>query len=314
MDINSIIKPDIEGARNFKPIKYKNELSEIGEPVKKTYSYGGYYYPLLRIGNEVELSFSQKYEILIEETKFFPKKEFKFTIGEVNGFYDTLGFIAIQTDDKARVLNMLNTIFGVSYAFGYKCLSIKESELSQISELPNVPHVFVSGWQITDTKRPIQGTYYGQRKQQIEFEQMDQILKISECILKDENLNELIHLLLESFTHFYNSEYSQSFLYSWFIIEKYIAQLFDDLLAEKNVTGDRKKKYKTQDKWSSDTRIEVLSLNDKIPSEEYNLISKYNTKRNHFVHRGESVEKEDAQTVLNLSKKIITNKITLLLQ
>lgn len=310
MDINSIVQSAIGGAKNYESTFDKTQKSsEIGTPVKEAISYGAYYYPLLRIGDEVELSFTQKFEIIIEEIKFLPKKEFKFSIGDVDGFYDTFGFIALQMDETTPVVNILNTIFGVSYILGYECLSIKESELVKISELSDMSHVFVSGWQITDTKRPLQGTYYEERKQQIELEQMNQIIKIAESVVKDENLNESIHLLLEGFTHFYNSEYSQSFLYSWFIIEKHVAQLFSDLLIEKNVTGERKKKFKNQDKWSSDTRIEILSFNDKLSSEEYDLISEYNTKRNRFVHRAESIQREDAETVLLLAKKIIKNKI-----
>lgn len=315
VDINSIVQPEMARVKNYEStFKNTHKSSGIGKSVKEIFSYGAYYYPLLRIGNEVELSFTKKFEIIIEEINFLPKKEFKFTIGSVDGFYDTFGFIALQLDETSRVVNILNTIFGVSCLLGYECLSIKESELVEISELPGMNHVFVSSWQMTDTKRPLQDTYYGKRRQQIELEQMSQILTITESVLNDENLTESIHLLLEGFTHFYNSEYSQSFLYSWFIIEKHIAQRFSELLIEKNITGERKKKFKTQDKWSSDTRIEVLSLNDKLSSKEYELISEYNTKRNRFVHKGESIGKDDAEIVLLLAKENVENKMNQFLE
>ncbi|NPE28607.1 hypothetical protein HNV12_11685 [Methanococcoides sp. SA1] len=244
---------------------------------------GAYYYPLLRIGDNVELSFSQKLSVLLEEAIFEPTKEFEFTFCGKKVFYDSFGFLAIQIENKEggkegnkenkelerqnKATKMLNTIFGTRLLCGYNCLSIKASELVHIKEIPENSRVFVSSWQHTDTKRPLSNTRYGHRKYQIEIASMVQIIKSAEIIYNDENLDELLLLLLESFAHYYDSEYSQSFIYSWFIIEKHIAQLFDKMIVENNITGERKKKFRKHDKWSSDSRIEVLNITGILPIE-----------------------------------------------
>ena len=116
-------------------------------------------------------------------------------------------------------------------------------------------------------------------------------------------------MTLESFTHFYNSEYSQSFLFSWLIIEKYISRLFEEMLSEKEVSGKRKKKFKTQDKWSTETKIEVLNFNGIINLDEYNFFIRFNTKRNEFAHKGKTIDQKESKELFEFSENVIENEI-----
>ena len=154
-----------------------------------------------------------------------------------------------------------------------------------------------------------------QRKVKISLEDIGKILIISQIALNNNSLKDKINYFLESSTHFNNEEYQQSFIFSWLIAENYISELFNEMLLSKGVSSKRRKKLSTQDKWSMDSKIEVLEVMDYISKKEYDFLSEYNKKRNKLVHTGEIVSEEDANEVLlhglDLIKRILDQeKIT----
>lgn len=329
--VHEIIKSSINTtSQEYLAKSFNNKLTPKEKATEPQYI-GAYYYPLLRIGDNVDLPFSQRLSISLGDEIFEPHKDFEFKFCGKKLFCDTFGFLAIQVevdnkdeDDEIILRNIelekqneitkiLNTIFGVSLICGYGCLSVKPSELVVVKENTYSSQIFVSSWNYTDTKRPLSHTRYGHRQNQIKIDSMEQIIKVAETIYNHKELDDLL-LFLESYTHYYNSEYSQSFLYSWFIIEKYIVRLFKEMLAEKKITGDRKEKFNKHDKWTSESRIEVLNIAGKLPTQEYNLISNYNTRRNQFVHKGKPILKEDARVLFELSKEIITDRVKLVVE
>jgi hypothetical protein len=329
--VHEIIKSSINTTSQENLAKsFNNKLTPKEKTTELQYM-GAYYYPLLRIGDDVELPFSQRLSILLGDELFYPCKDFEFNFCGKKLFCDTFGFLAIQVeadnkdeDDEILLMNIeiekqneiakiLNTIFGVSLICGYGCLSVKPSELVVVKENTYSSQLFVSSWNYIDTKRPLNNTRYGHRKNQIKIDSMEQIIKVAETIYNHKELDDLL-LYLESYTHYYNSEYSQSFLYSWFIIEKFIVRRFKEMLSEKKITGDRKEKFNKHDKWTSESRIEVLNIAGKLSTQEYDIISNYNTRRNHFVHKGKPISKEEAKDLLELSEGIITERVKIMIE
>ena len=275
---------------------------------------GAYYYPTIRIGDNLELSFQEKLTNSIGTPIYFPQVDYEFSLNGKFSFFDSFGFIGIQTDSEKEATQILNTIFGVSLILGFDSLSVRESEL--FSATMNSESKFLGGfsWQNSDTKRPSPYSAHGLRKTAIPIDSMKEIIDIAEKVLRNDTLNDSILFLLESYTHLHNSEYSPSFIFSWFIIEKQISQLFDEMLSEKDVSKRRQKKFENHEKWSSDTKIEVLNFCGKITNDEHQHISKYNKMRNKLVHQNNKLDENVSNELFEFSKQIVKDQVISLLE
>lgn len=271
--------------------------------------FGAYYYPGIRIGDNLELTFKEKLTNTIGKPIYLPEAEYKFNFNGKHGFFDTFGFVAIQNETVTEAIKILNTIFGVSLIFDFDSLSVREFELYSMKMDPE--SLSIGGFSYFDqnTKRFTPYSSHGLRKKAISLDSMNKIISIAEKVSHDKNTNELLLFLLESFTHLYNFEFSQSFLFSWLVAEKHISRLFEEMLLGKKVLPDRKDKFKNHDKWSTETKIEVLDFAGKINSKDYNFLIKFNTKRNNFAHKGKIIEQQESKELFEFSKNIIKDEI-----
>jgi hypothetical protein len=121
---------------------------------------------------------------------------------------------------------------------------------------------------------------------------------------------EELRLLSEAFTHINDAEYSQSFVMSWSIIERYISELWKKRLDGKDMDGERIGKLLNSAQWSVDYQLEVLNLSGEIADGEYDIFIEMKSKRNKFIHKGKQIAKEDAERCFNLAKNIVIRKIT----
>lgn len=283
------------------------------EPTKKDYFkiIGAYFNPPIRIGDQLELSFKDKLTSSIGSQLFYPTIESEFKLGDKIVIFDTFGFIGIQTESKEEAINVLNTIFGVSLFFGVKSLSVRESELvlTKFDSVSKSLSSFTS--QISNSNRPMPGSSHHFRQNAISISSMVEILNIAQTVLLNKKLNELLLLLIDSYTHLCDSEYSPSFIFSWFIVEVHISQLFEKMLADKNISNKRQTKYANHGIWSSSTKIEVLNLCDILSDEEYLDFDKYNKKRNDIVHNGQKVNEDEAKMLFELSKEVLNQYISI---
>ncbi len=114
--------------------------------------------------------------------------------------------------------------------------------------------------------------------------------RLQEAIMEAEKLYpnlkavEELRLFIESFTHFNDSEYAQSFVLSWSIIERHLYELRTKKLAEMDLDEDRQSKLLNTVQWSTDYLIEVLSLSADISDLEHEAYGELKKKRNRFIH------------------------------
>lgn len=271
---------------------------------------GTYYYPIVRIGDRLELSFKEKlYGPNVFET---PKYEFEFTLKGKKGYYDKYGFVAIQPENEKEAIKVINTIFGVSLILGVESLSVRESELISSEIDPDYPvlgrslggyswHSSCKRFTSTNSKEP--------RRIGITLNKMNRIIKTAEEVSLDEELNDLLLFLLESHTHLNSYEFSQSFMFSWFIVEKFVSRLFAEVLCEISAKGNQKGKIKKYDKWSIANKIEFLNFVGKIDEQKYEFLIGYNTKRNNFIHDGKAINESDTKKLYDFGFNIVKNEI-----
>ena len=119
-----------------------------------------------------------------------------------------------------------------------------------------------------------------------------------------------MRLLNEGLTHLTNSEFAQSFIMSWSIIERHYYDIWFTLLSQRNIDHERSSKLTNPNQWSIDYVLEVLELENKIDENSYDLLMELKRKRNKFYYNGKQVAKDDADRSLQYAKKLLVNKIS----
>jgi len=272
--------------------------------------FGAYFFPPVRIGDNVELSFKEKFINMVGNPIIEPEIENEFILGDLRGFFDRYGFIGFQTDNESEAIQALNVIFGVSNLFKERTIfPVREQDLISFTKDPENNNLGGFGYRITQIKNQNPFSPRGERKIKFSFSEMNTILRISQSILENPSLKNAIYYSLENSAHLKNDEYPQSFIFSWLIVENYISELFDALLSSKEINRERRKKFDNQDKWSMDSKIEILAMMDCISKSEYEFLSKYNKKRNRFIHSGETISEDEANEAESFSLEIIKRKI-----
>ena len=113
-------------------------------------------------------------------------------------------------------------------------------------------------------------------------------------------MNDSLHFLLESYAHMDSFELSQSFMFSWFIVERHISQLF--------VSVGFKKKYTIA------TKIKKLNDSGIIDDNEYGFLIKYKDIRNNLIHTGKTIAEYESTRLFEFSRDIIKNEINQILK
>lgn len=272
--------------------------------------FGTYYYPGVRIGDSQEISFKEK---LYGPNVFdSPKYEFEFMFNGRKGYYDRYGFIAIQIENEKDAIKILNTIFGVSLILGIESSSMRESELISSEINPDAPVLGSSlggySWH-SSSKRFTPSHLKESRRIGITPDRMSRIIKIAEEVSLDEELNDLLYFLLESYTHSNSLEFSQSFMFSWFIVEKFVLRSFVEVLHEIGARGNQDKKIKSYNKWPIAKKIEFLNFVGKIDELKNTFLTDYNLKRNNFIHNGDAIDESDSKELYDFCFSIVKSEI-----
>ncbi|MGD0079817.1 MAG: hypothetical protein ABSB80_04105 [Methanoregula sp.] len=279
--------------------------------IKRRNFFGSYYSPGARIGDNVELPFREK---IFGPNMEYPKYEYGFAFNGRMGFYDRYGLVIIEGESEAEAIKIINTIFGISILYGIEAFSVRKSDV--LSTDP--PFDFVPlGQSLGSYSRKI-SKITGQapnffamiKKTQINFEKMQEIIKVSEIVFRNENLNESLLFLLESNTHLKNSEFSQAYIFCWLIVEQYISKKFRILLSEKKEIAGKQGKNKDPDKERNSHKLKLLYSNGNLGVQEYSFLTEYNKKRNDFVHSGKTITEPDAENLFLFAFKIVQDEIS----
>ena len=293
-------------------IGHKSEVTQVQiHPKRGIKGYGAHFYPPIWIGEIRKRSFKQK---VFESGYPWPSKVLDFNFNRKKLVVNSDGFVGVEAEDRIEALRILNTIFGIAFMSGINCLSARESEVSEINIDPESLKITSATWEVSSL-RSLPMEWYGLRAifyhpKQVSKELIEEILKKAEVISKDEELAELLIFLIEGFTHYSNSEYSQSFIVNWLIVEKYLSELWLRTLNEREIKGKRKDKLTNPAQWSLDYVIETLNLAGELDNDTYKELMDLKTKRNKFVHGGEAVDKSACEKLMSFSFKIVEDKLS----
>jgi hypothetical protein len=222
------------------------------------------------------------------------------------------GQIFVLTTSSAEALRILNTIMSVATLRGFECYAIRENELGngqydkQTKSLKQSTMTFSS-------MRMMQGNlftepfFFGRRE--IQESKLREFISEAERYYANQKLVEELRLFIESFTHLKDSEYGQSFILAWTIIERFLYELWEKKLHEMDIDENRHSKLLNTAQWTVDYVLEVLSMVSDISDIQYEEFSELKTKRNKYTHKGKVISKEDAERCLNRAREIVLTKL-----
>ena len=315
IDYYKILEKSISEAKSrAKTIREKpQEVHPKTREVTDLLGYGTYYYPPIWVNKIPERTIRQ----MISD--YFPPsaKIFDTSLNEIKIIVDSDGFIGIVNGDKQQAIRILNIIFGFSYISGINCIAANESEIAKIeidpksleihSKLMKSSSLRTQRWDLVVPFGQSAINYY--YREIINEEVIKDSIKKSEKIIKHDDIAHQLIFLLAGYTHHVSSEYSQSFIINWIILEKYLLTLWKNLLEEKTITGKRKNKLTDTMLWGTDYILETLNISGNLEKENYDLIIYLKKKRNDFVHRGKLIAKSDSERLLNICKDIVKNNL-----
>lgn len=297
-------------------IKHIKDRAKI-KPDKKTLvqeayiaGYGTYFYPPIWLESKPKLNLKDKILGSRLNIKSHLPLNLKYK-GRIL-IIEKDGFIGIGEEDKDMALMFLNEIMAISLLYGYNFHYIRENEIGPLNINPETAR-----FQSTQLQGPNKRTDLSDHRWKdltdiriihrtvISKDKLVEIIRISEELIKYDEVSNLITILLGATTHFFNREFSMSFLMSWTLIEKKIVAEYhkiieDQIDMKKQVDKLRNGKFKT-----IDDKLEILRIIGNLNNEEYENFMFLKKRRNQIVHEGARTDEKDAKKSLDLSIEII---------
>lgn len=219
--------------------------------------------------------------------------------------------IIVTADKKDHATRILNAIFAVSALRGTPSFAVREFEIGEAKLEPDDLTIRESSIPMGSARTLLfeerwpfrQPSIFSYRRKEVSEKQIFDFIETAERILKHRDKTEQLHLWLETYTHFRNSEFPESFVVGWIIVERFLSRIWEDFLRDKGVYGERESKLTSPGQWSIDYVIETLNLSGTVTDDQYKLFMDLKGKRNSFVHRGRSIRREDAENCLELATK-----------
>lgn len=222
------------------------------------------------------------------------------------------GLIAIGEDNIPKATRMLNEIMATFLLMGFEASAIRELEVCDAKIDPSTLSITQFGAR-THTLRTQIFPFFGQQlvlegRTEIEKYNFVKTVKLAEHISMDPDISDFLTFFLQAHSHLENSEYSQSFIMSWVIIERQILWLWKKFLKEEQMPKKRRDKLTNPAYWTIDFVLEGLNLGVRLSQNEYEDLMALKDKRNDIIHLGESTTFEEAQKCFKRARDIVKQR------
>jgi hypothetical protein len=217
------------------------------------------------------------------------------------------GIIAIGEKNNRKAVRFLNEIMAVLLLSGIETSAITENDLG---EAEFTAAIFRS-WEMVGRLEKANCLEYPEFKTpliKLKEEKIINLIEKAANISTDCTLSDYLVFLLQAYTHKQNSEFTQSFILSWLIIERQISWQWVNFLSEEGVAKRRRDKLMNSNYWTIDFVIEALSLSGNLPSNEYDILISLKNKRNDIIHSGETPSKEETNKCYLLACQIVKER------
>lgn len=225
------------------------------------------------------------------------------------------GYIFIESTQKEEAIKIFNVITSLGILDNVKLFAVREQDISFANYDRKQLEITSQQWNSETIRAPLfdrfhsRDHYLGYQVREIAQNKLISIINNAFKIKMNEKLSENLRLFAEARAHLYNSEYAQSFIMAWSIIERTYSELWRQKLDKKDLESERFSKLTNTSQWSLDYVIEVLNLNGEIDDQEYDFIMELKRKRNKLYHSGKVISLEDAQRCVDFVTRILQDKM-----
>ena len=268
-----------------------------------------YFYPPIWVGKLPRKTFREK----VHGSFMFPKKAFDLGYKGRVLVINQNGLIAIGEENVPKATRMLNEIMATFVLMGFEASAVRELEVGEAKI--DASTLALTQWgtraytlrtQLSASFPSTQQTF--QYRTEIKKEDLIRVIKQAERICKDPDISDFLSFFLEAHTHLDNSEYSQSFIMSWVIVERQMYWLWKKFLKEEQIPRKRRGKLTNPTYWTIDFVLEGLSLGGQLSKEDYSYLMSLKSKRNDIIHVGEATTLEEAEKCFNVAKSIVKQR------
>ena len=275
--------------------------------------FGAHFFPPIMLGKKRKPTIEQR---INNQPNTWAYNNMAFSM-EINGhkvIVNNDGLVFVETKDKDRALKILNLVMACSVFYHLNSHAVHERELVMSNYDKQNLALTSMQWNVETRRTPLLEDRFNLRSTnlpriQVKPETVREILSNTEKLLTHERLSDDMRLFNEGLTHFANSEFAQSFIMGWSVIERYYTALWKVLLSKKKITKKRLGKLTNPSQWTFDVILEFLNLQDVIDDDLYDRLLKLKSRRNKFYHEGMSVTNDDAKLCLTHAKKLISKSI-----
>jgi hypothetical protein len=279
-------------------------------PSSRIIAHGGFIFPAVWIGKAPKPTFVER----LSRMSMFPSKAYEGIYKDRTLVADQDGFIAIAESDRLKATALLNEIMAVRLLDGKPTYALRELEVIETHIDPVEKRITSKGVTSLSPRASMMDEWLREswhvtpRAEVVSIQALDEWLRRTERLAESSPMSETLRFLLEAYTHFQNSDYLEAFVLSWLIVEKEVYSRWSQHLQEKNIEDSRKHKLENPGVWTADVVIEELSLAGVISSDDYRKLMSMKTVRNHIIHKGERVSKDQADELLELALEIVRNE------
>lgn len=220
------------------------------------------------------------------------------------------GMIAIEIPDQTESLQLLNAIMGMLVLHNVDARPVRLNDLYGIVFDPANSKIIGMSYNPTKTIRGTiltkmrQVDLYSNVKKQLNSEIVEKSIDLV-FAEKDEHINQDLVFLSEAHSHLQEHVYSQSFVLSWLIIERYLYRLWQKWWDGKLAQDEKIPSMQ------ADRLIQFLRSSGTLSILDSQLFGVLRDIRNSFVHGGKQIQEDSAKNCYDKAKLIIKNELNI---
>lgn len=302
----------IDGAKTQAQLVRKTgEPSSPLQTAPRIPAHGGFIFPPVWIGKAPKPTFVQR----LSRAPLFPSKAYEGTYKNRMFIADQDGFLAIAESDKLKATVLLNEIMAVRLMDGKPTYALREQEVTETRIDPQEKRITSKGVTSLSPRASMmdewlrESWHVPQRLEVISVEALEGWLRKTEKVTQSDTLSETLRFLLEAHSHFHYSDYLESFVLSWLIVERDVFARWHRYLEGRSIEATRMGKLENPHVWTAELVIEELSLAGSISMDDYQKLMSMKTVRNGLIHKQRRVSKEQANELLELALVIVRKEV-----
>jgi len=213
------------------------------------------------------------------------------------------GLVAFSLEDNFEALRILNSFMSLLTLRGIPALAVRENELAELTLDPSTGKVIGSNMSIIQPRMLpsdpsfIQPRWQEERMPVVEVSLVQEICHSITAILDDNTSLDLLQLFGEVYTHFQRSEYHQTVLMAWALVEKWYLPIRERAIRLGKLSRTPR----------SPRMADIMDLldDDLLEMAIATQIFQLWRLRSEVVHRSTYVTKEEAQTALAIAVALL---------